>query len=199
MITDYFVYLLNTSFFEVVRYANIDKSYKIKDLNGLSTMDEFKEKIINDIVESKKIHAILKILVDYNPDLFVINGSDIKDEIFEIIGRRNIHVHKKGIVDEGYLRQSNGNPYGFSTGDYSAIDSIYFVTAQQPPHQTQRKPSANAEGLIIHDSYSSVDDAGLVLVAMDSLISSLQGMKLSSSSFENGLPLYCISVRMRLR
>ena len=45
MITDYFVYLLNTSFFEVVRYANIDKSYKIKDLNGLSTMDEFKEKM----------------------------------------------------------------------------------------------------------------------------------------------------------
>ena len=44
-------------------------------------MDEFKEKIINEIVESKKIHAILKILVDYNPDLFVINGSDIKDEI----------------------------------------------------------------------------------------------------------------------
>ena len=73
------------------------------------------------------------------------------------------------------------------------------VTAQQPPHQTQRKPSANAEGLFIHDSYSSVDDAGLVLVAMDSLISSLQGMKLSSSSFENGLPMYCISVRMRLR
>ena len=47
MITDYFVYLLNTSFFEVVRYANIDKSYKIKDLNGLSTMDEFKEKIVD--------------------------------------------------------------------------------------------------------------------------------------------------------
>ena len=134
MITDYFVYLLNTSFFEVVRYANIDKSYKIKDLNGLSTMDEFKEKIINDIVESKKIHAILKILVDYNPDLFVINGSDIKDEIFEIIGRRNIHVHKKGIVDEGYLRQSNGNPYGFSTGDYCAIDSIYFNKCYEMLH-----------------------------------------------------------------
>ncbi len=113
MITDYFVYLLNTSFFEVVRYANIDKSYKIKDLNGLSTMDEFKEKI---------------------PDLFVINGSDIKDEIFEIIGRRNIHVHKKGIVDEGYLRQSNGNPYGFSTGDYCAIDSIYFNKCYEMLH-----------------------------------------------------------------
>ena len=47
--------------------------------------------------------------------------------------------------------------------------------------------------------YSSVDDAGLVLVAMDSLISSLQGMKLSNSSFENGLPMYCIFVKMRLR
>ena len=36
--------------------------------------------------------------------------------------------------------------------------------------------------------YSSVNGAGLVLVAMDSLISLLQGMKLSRSSFENGLP-----------
>ena len=37
--------------------------------------------------------------------------------------------------------------------------------------------------------YSSVNGAGLVLVAMDSLISLLQGMKLSRSSFENGLPM----------
>ena len=44
--------------------------------------------------------------------------------------------------------------------------------------------------------YSSVNGAGLVLVAMDSLISLLQGMKLSSSSLENGLPIYCISVKM---
>ena len=47
--------------------------------------------------------------------------------------------------------------------------------------------------------YSSVNGAGFVLVAMDSLISLLQGMKLSRSSFENGLPMYCIFVKMRLR
>ena len=47
--------------------------------------------------------------------------------------------------------------------------------------------------------YSSVNGAGLVLVAMDSLISLLQGIKLSRSSFENGLPMYCIFVKMRLR
>ena len=28
----------------------------------------------------------------------------------------------------------------------------YYVTAQQPPHHPKRKPSANTEGLIIHDS-----------------------------------------------
>ena len=28
----------------------------------------------------------------------------------------------------------------------------YLVTAQQPPHHPKRKPSANTEGLIIHDS-----------------------------------------------
>ena len=34
---------------------------------------------------------------------------------------------------------------------------------------------------------------------MDSLISLLQGIKLSRFSFENGLPMYCIFVKMRLR
>ena len=47
--------------------------------------------------------------------------------------------------------------------------------------------------------YSSVNGAGLVLVAMDSLISLLQGMKLSNSSFENGLPMYCMSVSTKAR
>ena len=125
-LTDYFIYLLNNSFFEVVQYAQIDKNYKIKDMLQFTSMEEFKEKMINDIVESKKAHAILKVLVEYKPDLFDFNGKNIKDDIFEIIGRRNIHVHKKGIVDVGYLQQSNGNPYGFSIGDYCAIDSVYF-------------------------------------------------------------------------
>ena len=44
--------------------------------------------------------------------------------------------------------------------------TMAIVTAQQPPHHPKRKPSANAEGLIIHDSYSSVNGAGLVLFAM---------------------------------
>ena len=95
-------------------------------MSQFTTMEEFKEKMINDIVENKKVHAILKTLVDYSPNLFLIDGKDIKNDIFEIIGRRNIHVHKKGIVDDGYLQQSNGNPYGFSIGDYCTIDSIYF-------------------------------------------------------------------------
>ena len=37
----------------------------------------------------------------------------------------------------------------FDLGDFKVRIN---VTAQQPPHHPKRKPSANTEGLIIHDS-----------------------------------------------
>ena len=47
----------------------------------------------------------------------------------EIIQRRNLHVHKKGIVDEKYFTKGNGNQSGLQIGDYAVIDDTYFNMA----------------------------------------------------------------------
>ena len=41
---------------------------------------------------------------------------------------------------------------GILGGCFFILFDGYVVTAQQPPHHPKRKPSANTEGLIIHDS-----------------------------------------------
>lgn len=89
-------------------------------------MDELKEIMINDILESKKIHALISSLHHYKANVFIVNNDDITNSIFEIIARRNLHVHKKGIIDQFYLGQTCGNPYNFSIGEYAHINMNYF-------------------------------------------------------------------------
>ena len=133
-ITDFFSYLLNNDLFGVIKNVNSDKSYRMKDIAAFSTVDELKEDIINSIVESNKIHSIMKILVQYNPSLFVINGDDIKNKLFEILSRRNIHVHKRGIIDQAYFNQAAGNPYNLSIGDYATITQKYYNDCYETIH-----------------------------------------------------------------
>lgn len=47
----------------------------------------------------------------------------------EIVQRRNLHVHKKGIVDEKYFTKGNGSELGLHIGDYAVIDDAYFNKA----------------------------------------------------------------------
>ena len=43
--------------------------------------------------------------------------------------RRNLHVHKNGMVDEKYFTKGNGNASGLHIGDYAIIDSPYLNQA----------------------------------------------------------------------
>ena len=44
-----------------------------------------------------------------------------------MVQRRNLHVHKSGIVDEKYFTKGNGGSLGLSVGDYTIIDKTYYV------------------------------------------------------------------------
>ena len=53
------------------------------------------------------------------------------DSVLEMIQRRNIHVHKKGIVDEKYLSKGNGAQLGLKIGDYATIDNSYYLNVYE--------------------------------------------------------------------
>lgn len=50
-------------------------------------------------------------------------------EILETIQRRDLHVYKKGIVDEKYFSKGNGCELGIQKGKYAVISDQYFNKA----------------------------------------------------------------------
>ena len=69
----------------------------------------------------------MKLLYKYRRDYFVIEDRDVYKDLCEIIARRNLHIHKRGIIDQGYFSQSQGNKYNLKCGDVAYIKSEYYL------------------------------------------------------------------------
>ena len=84
---------------------------------------------MNSITKKKHTFEIVEALYQYNSKLFDVNGVDSYNNILEMIQRRNIHVHRRGVVDGAYFSKGNGKSFGLSVGDYAAIDYEYFLNS----------------------------------------------------------------------
>ena len=110
---------------------------------------------------------------EYIKGISLLDSQDIND--LSPVGGASFHpneegarVYKECVQDEidriesqktrvwGKVVDKNNNPKPgvrvILTGDKNEVNITNTVTAQQPPHHPKRKPSANTEGLIIHDS-----------------------------------------------
>ncbi|MBQ8198962.1 MAG: hypothetical protein IJZ76_06010 [Lachnospiraceae bacterium] len=125
--------ILNNHFFE---FCNANESalkdgYKLKEIARFGSFDKLKADIIAKILKDNYASGLLKMLYKYNTDYFIDedNGSDYYNIICEIIARRNLHIHKRGIVDEDYFSQAQGNSYNFNIGDIAYIRSEYYLNS----------------------------------------------------------------------
>ncbi len=118
--------LFCNNFFEIARFINYDKKFSLSDISNYNTFEDFSEKNIDRVLAGKYIADLLEIIYKYKKDIFNLDGIDCYSIIMEIIQRRNLHVHKKGIVDEKYFTKGNGNELGMQIGDYAVIDDTYF-------------------------------------------------------------------------
>lgn len=124
--------ILKEDFFDFLNKTDCkakSKNYKLSDIIAENNFDEFKEKVIDEIMRENYVAGLLKLLYQYNKTYFEVDGEDKYTVLCEIVARRNVHVHKRGIVDEKYFSDSQGNIYNFSTGDYANISSNYFHNA----------------------------------------------------------------------
>ncbi len=121
--------LFSDKFFEIAPYINYDKKFTLTDISKYDSFEEFSNKTSEMIISGKYIADILEIIYKYDKTIFNINGSVRYEDIMEIIQRRNLHVHKKGIVDNKYFTKGNGNELGLHNGDYAVIDDVYFNRA----------------------------------------------------------------------
>lgn len=121
--------VLNNHFFEFCN-ANEDSlkdGYKLKEIAKFGSFESLKEDIIKKILNANYASGLLKMLHEYSPESFSDDTGDFYDIICEIIARRNLHIHKRGIVDEEYFSQAKDNMYNLKIGDVAYIRSTYYL------------------------------------------------------------------------
>lgn len=73
------------------------------------------------------------------------DGGDLFPRVKEIVARRNLQLHKRGVVDERYLEvdKRSGKPkyniYGLSPSELASIDEPYWQMAQEVCHRYVRE------------------------------------------------------------
>lgn len=113
-------------------YIRMTKRYGwTKDVRFKDEFEEFSEKTVDSIIVGKYIADLLEMMYKYDNSVYNIDGIDYYLTLMEIIQRRNLHIHKKGIVDEKYFTKGNGSELGISVGDYAVIDNEYMHKASE--------------------------------------------------------------------
>ena len=110
-------------FFEWLSYFE-NVNIKTHDIAACNNFDSFKDTHIELSLKKCYVKDLLNILHNKFNGVFTINGVDVFPDLQEMIGRRNVHIHHNGIVDQMYL--TNFNIYGASLGDYLKISKDYF-------------------------------------------------------------------------
>ena len=117
--------------YDLAEKIKYEKKYTIKDIVNYNSFNDFMENTVDEMVAGKYAADLLEILYNYNDSLFHIDGNNIFPSVLEMVQRRNLHIHKSGIVDEKYFTKGNGGSLGLSNGDYAIIDKIYYVQASK--------------------------------------------------------------------
>ena len=117
-----------TGFVECVKPVSKISYSDITNLDDLTNLNRI---LVESKLESTQISAILNEFKKYKTSCFLIHENNEFKKILEIIKRRNIHIHNKGMVDYKYLdKDKEGkikfNPYQLVENSYAEIDSQYF-------------------------------------------------------------------------
>jgi hypothetical protein len=119
--------LFKDNFFQAMPLLNAKGKIDISSLNEYRNFSEMKEREIENNLGKIYISEVLGVLYKYNKSLFIIDGIDIYNDILEMVSRRNIHLHNKGIIDQKYFEKGNGSQkYKLKKGQYAEIDSSYY-------------------------------------------------------------------------
>ena len=120
--------IITEHFFEFCK-KNVEllsNQYKLKDIINEGSFEKFQLKMVGSILKNNRAAALLRMLHQYREDYFILEEIDIYQEICEIVARRNVHVHKRGIIDQDYCEHAKGFMGNLRPGDMAYIGGKYY-------------------------------------------------------------------------
>ena len=120
-------------FFEFIRVCGSNEKVTLQEIGVAGSFEAFRDQVIDEHVR----RTYLKDLIGLIYKLGVMKSEHFaRDEyvrLIEMMLRRNVHVHNRGMVDERYVeldpssRKPKYNLHNLKVGDAAVIDDAYFT------------------------------------------------------------------------
>jgi hypothetical protein len=117
------------------RFGKQDK-VSLKEFGDAGSLGDFSDQLIERQLKGMYFKELLTVLSDLGVQCADHSTGNRFVHLVELVLRRNIHVHNRGIVDERYLeRDDKGTPkyklFDLKVGEPAAIDEAYWERANR--------------------------------------------------------------------
>lgn len=127
---------LKKDFFKLISVFGKQEKIALKELTDYISFEDFRDKIIEEQLKTKYLKDLLFILGHLDVTCVDDTVGDNFIQLIELVQRRNIHIHNRGIIDEKYLeKDDSGKPkynfYNLSLNDIAEINKNYLELANR--------------------------------------------------------------------
>lgn len=121
-------FALRKRFFQLISKFGKSVSLKVDQFEKHAGIDEFQESVIEQKLEGVFVRAILNSLHAIPVKLTETNEETDFHCLIEFLARRNVHVHNRGVVDQGYFEHLGDAKASMS--QLPVVGSILPITSQ---------------------------------------------------------------------
>ena len=128
---------LRNDFFSLIGKFGKQEKVSLPEIGDAGSFDAFRDGIIEDQLKKRYIKDLLVVLDSLGIKCTDEPAGDSFGHLIEMVLRRNVHVHNRGLVDERYLERDTlsdkpkFNLYNLSLGQAAVIDEDYWESANR--------------------------------------------------------------------
>ncbi|CAN5476197.1 hypothetical protein BH11PLA2_BH11PLA2_29900 [soil metagenome] len=122
-------------FFELVGAFGKQDKVTLQGIGEAGSYEAFIEQVIEEQLKKRYVKDLLGLLQGLGVEMLDEAKGDKPVQLVEMVLRRNLHVHCRGVVDDRYLENDSktGKPqynlFDLKAGQTAVIDGAYFETA----------------------------------------------------------------------
>lgn len=122
-------------FFEFLPTFGKNEKMTLEELGQAGSFEVFRDRLIDDQIRRRYIKDLIGLLYAVGLNKAATAASDEQVRLIEMVFRRNVHVHNRGIVDNRYLeldpasRKPKYNLHNLAVGQAAVVDDAYFKDA----------------------------------------------------------------------
>jgi hypothetical protein len=124
-------------FFQLIGRFGKQEKVPLEEIGKAGSFQALRDQLIEDQLKKRYVKDLLGLLQDLGIDLVDEKSADSHMQLIELVLRRNVQVHNRGVVDERYLeadpqsKRPKYNLYDLKLGDVACIDLAYLELANR--------------------------------------------------------------------